>query len=513
MESVRESLWVSTRQGRKYAALQRELEVDVAVVGGGLTGLTTAALLSRGGKRVALLEARGLAEGVSGFTTAHLTEVLDTRYHQLIKDFGEEGARLARESSRAAIDLVESLVRDRALECDFERIPGFLFAEDDPGVEDIEREVEACRTLGMDPQLTSSVPLPFSVKRAARFEGQAQFHPRAYLLGLAERLQDEGVAIFENTRVLDIEDGTPCLVTTTGGRVKASEVIIATHSPVATKYALYTRLYPYRSYVLGAPVRGPELGALLWDTAEPYHYIRTARANGGVVLLVGGEVHKVGHERDTWRPYARLETWARKRFDMEEVQWRWSAQVIETPDGLPFIGHKPLRKHILLATGYAGNGMTFGTVSAMLMSALVLGRENPWTQLYSPSRKKPLASAREFLSENADVSATYLGDRLTPAEHADTASIPPGEGAIVEVSGHKRAVYKDPSGALTILSPVCPHLGCHVKWNDSESSWDCPCHGSRYEATGEVIDGPSVKPLETIEVRPAQPSVEPEEEG
>ncbi|MCP3098147.1 FAD-dependent oxidoreductase [Myxococcus sp. K15C18031901] len=488
------SLWTVTAPPRDFPVARGDLTVDVAVIGGGIAGLTTAFLLKRAGKRVAVLEMHRVLSGQTGQTTAHLTELLDTPYSTLRRDFGEKGARLAATSSRVALEQVATLVETLGLDCDFQRVPAFRFAETTRELEALEQELTEARDAGLLASLVRSVPLPFPVKGAMRVEDQALVHPRKYLLGLADRIPGDGSHVLEQTRVTEIHEGTPCRVVTDHGVVTATDVVEATTVPL-NRVALQTRLYPYRTYAVAGPLESPLEAAQYDDSQEPYHYLRTQRVDGRVYLIVGGEDHKVGAEQDTDRRYAALEDYTLKRFPVRSLTHRWSGQVIEPVDGLPFIGRNVGSRHVHVATGFSGTGMTFGTLAGMLLTDLILGNESPFTALYSPSRKKPLAGVRDFLQENADVAFRFVADRLSRPEAQHLSEVAPGEAKVLEVEGQKVAVYREPDGTAHAVSPVCTHLGCHVHWNGAERSWDCPCHGARYSPTGKVLNGPAMKDL------------------
>jgi|SRR5215217_3834564 len=488
------SLWTLTTPPRDFPALAGDLEVDVVVIGGGITGLTTAWLLKRAGKRVAVLEMNRILSGQTGQTTAHLTELLDTPYTTLRRDFGEKGARLAASSSRAALEQVATLVEELGLDCDFQRVPMFRYAETSRQWASLEQECSAARDAGLHASLTQVVPLPFPVKGALRVEDQALFHPRKYLLGLVDRLIGEGCFIFESTRVKEVQDGVPCRVVTDRGTVTAAAVVEATHSPL-NRVLLQTKLYPYRSYAVAGPLDGPLEPAQYYDSQEPYHYIRTQPVDGRMYVIIGGEDHKVGAEEDTGQRYAALEDYARKHFPVKALTHRWSGQVIEPADGLPYIGRNAASRHVYVATGFSGTGMTFGTLSGMLISDLILGRQNPYSALYDATRVKPLAGAKDFIQENAEVAFRFIADRLARPDGKHLSEVAPGEAKILEVDGQKVAVYREEDGTSHAVSPVCTHLGCHVHWNGAERSWDCPCHGARYSPTGKVLNGPAVKDL------------------
>ncbi|EPX61744.1 Iron-sulfur cluster-binding protein, Rieske family [Cystobacter fuscus DSM 2262] len=493
-------MWTVSAPARRYPPLPGDLEVDVVVVGGGLAGLTTAWLLKQEGKRVAVVEMHRILTGQTGQTTAHLTELLDVSYDTLASDFGEKGARLAAESVRASIEKISSLVERLGIACDFQRLPGYRYAETEDEARQLEHEASAARRAGLLCSLTRDVPLPYPVTLALRVEDQAQFHPRAYLQALAERIVGEGSHVFEETQVTDIHEGAPCRVQTTRGVLLCQEVVEATTTPL-NRVLLHTKLMPYRSYALAARLEAPLAPGLYYDSKDPYHYIRTQRVDGADYVIVGGEDHKVGAEEDTARRYLALEEYLRQHFPASRVEYRWSGQIIEPVDGLAYIGRNGGSRHVWVATGFSGTGMTFGTLAGMILSDLILGRDNRYASLYDATRVKPVAGAKDFVQENAEVAFHFVADRLARPDTHDLSDVPPGEGRIVEVEGRKVAVYREASGGVHALSPVCTHLGCHVHWNNAERSWDCPCHGGRYSPTGEVLNGPPVKGLASKKIR------------
>ena len=494
------SLWIDTRSAQRYAPLAGDVETDVLVVGAGITGLTAALLLQQSGRRVTVVEARRIAEGVSGRTTAHVTEAVDARYRALRSDFGKEGAALVARSSRASIELIRSLARTVAPRCDFAAVPGFLYTESTDEVDALHDEMEAAGEAGLSVSIAAEAPLPFPVKAAVRFDDQARFHPRRYLVPIAEQVVRGGGRVVEQTRVLEVEGGTPCRVETDRGRISAGHVVVATHSPLSRLF-LQTLLAPYRSYVIAFTTESKTGDALFWDTARPYHYVRRHLAGREDLVIAGGEDHKVGHEADTTSRYEALLDWAQTRFGVRSVRYRWSAQTVQPADGLPYVGTTPQSDRVIVATGYGGNGMTFGTVAAILARDLVLGRLNEWAELYSTARVKPLASAKDFVVENADVAARFVTDRLrTAGESSEPRES--GEARVVEIGGRRLALRRGRGGQLEALSAVCTHLGCIVSWNAAEESWDCPCHGSRFALDGSVLDGPATRPLERVTLAP-----------
>lgn len=498
------SLWVETADKINFPALKADLEVDVAIVGGGITGLTAGILLQRAGKRVAIIDNAQIAMGETGFTTAHLTQILDNRYHTIISDFGEEKARLAADSKRAAINQIEALAREYDIACDFQRVDAFLYSENGGDAEDFDKEMEALRQVNISAELLLSAPLPFKTKQAIRIENQAQFHPRKYLLPMAHEIVRLGGKIFEHTRVLDVQDGPPCLVDTENGRIKAQHVIISANVPVTNWLFLNTKISAYRTYALSAKLRTPLSPAqalhsgLFWDSIDPYHYIRTYRGADGDFLIVGGEDHKTGEKTDTDARFKNLEKYARERFDIGDIPYYWSGQIINTLDGLPYIGLNTMSQHVYVSTGYSGNGMTFGTLGGMILSDLILGRKNEWASLYEAARLHPTASVINFVAENVGIPIHFIGDRLTNDEAQSTREIGKNEGKLMTIDGEKVAACRGADGVLHVHSAVCPHMGCIVHWNSAESSWDCPCHGSRFDAEGKVSNGPALEDLKPV---------------
>jgi glycine/D-amino acid oxidase-like deaminating enzyme/nitrite reductase/ring-hydroxylating ferredoxin subunit len=486
-------LWDSALERPRYPRLEEDNRfVDVAIVGGGITGITAATLLKAAGKRVAVLEARRIASGVTSGTTAHLTAALDTRYHELESKFGKEGARLAAESSTEAIELVAALANTLPGRADFDWLPGYLYTETDSDVPGLKKELEAARRAGLTVE-HAEVPLPIVTKGGIRFERQAQFHPLSYVSALAAALPGAGSHVYEQSRVIAIDEGEPCkLYLEHGVMLNAERVILATHAPL-NRVMLETKIAQYRSYVVSGPVEQAPHG-LFWDTADPYHYTRAHRVDGKTHLIIGGEDHKTGKADDEREPFAAIEHYA-ARLGLRSVERRWSAQVVEPVDGLPFIGKNAFSERVYVATGFSGNGTTFGTLAAQILADACFDKPNRFADLYAATRIKPLASLATFLGENVDFPMHVLSDRLHPPEVKSTDDIAPGQGKTVRLNGERLAVYRDVTGKLSACSAVCTHLGCHVRFNQAEKTWDCPCHGSRFSTDGEVLDGPAVRGL------------------
>ncbi len=489
-----DSVWSVTSTKPRYPALARDLTVDVAIVGGGITGLTAAVLLARAGQRVALLEARRLGGGVSERSTTHMTEMVDAGYAAIERDFGREGARLVASSSRASIDLISSLVDAHGIRCAPIRRPGFQYTERAEHVERLRKEHEAASRAGLAVELLPSAPVPFASRAALRFPDQLQVHVGRYLAGLGAAAISHGAILHEGSRVIAIEDGDPCTVHLENGPVvTARKVFCATHAPL-NRVFLQTKVAAYRSYVLAfRDVAFPD--GLFWDTEDPYHYMSAYPIDGVSYLVVGGEDHKTGKESTTGVHFDRLADWMRARVPVSAPVYRWSAQVEEPVDGLPFIGRNAMSHHVYVATGFSGNGTTFGTIAAMIVRDLVTGKESPWASLYAATRVKALASAAAYATENVDFPIHIVTDHVRPPEAASLADIAPGEGKTVRVRGERLAVHRDRKGVLHAVSSVCTHLGCTVRFNQAESTWDCPCHGSRFGTDGAVLDGPATRPL------------------
>jgi glycine/D-amino acid oxidase-like deaminating enzyme/nitrite reductase/ring-hydroxylating ferredoxin subunit len=503
------SIWMATAEVPTYSPLAGDASADVCIVGAGIAGLTTAYLLTREGKSVIVLDDGPVAGGETSRTTAHLSNAFDDRFYELERLHGERGSRLAAESHTAAIDLIEQIINEENINCDFERLDGYLFVPPGESTEQLGDELRAAHRAGLtEVEYVERVPYDaYDFGAALRFPYQGQFHVLKYLSGLAAAVTRAGGRIHTGTHAEEIEGGDDAHVLTSNGfRVSASAIVVATNTPVNDLVAIHTKQAPYRTYVVGARVpSGSVPRMLLWDTPDPYHYVRlqTVKGDGGDsydVLIVGGEDHKTGQAEDFDERFRRLEEWARERFpSIETVEFRWSGQVMEPVDGLAFIGRNPLDSdNVLIATGDSGQGMTHGTIAGRLLTDLITGRENEWASLYDPSRIS-LKAGVEFAKENLNVAAQYA-DHLTGGEVESAEEVAPGAGAILRRGLKKIAVYRDDSGALHELSAVCTHLGCVVSWNDKEKTWDCPCHGSRFAcADGHVVNGPAIEGLAPAE--------------
>jgi len=485
-------VWTASGELPATKPLRSDARADVCVVGAGITGLSTAYHLARSGLSVVVLDDGPIGGGETGRTTAHLSNALDDRYYELERLFGQDGARRAAESHTAAIDRIEAIVGAEGIDCDFERLDGYLFVPPGEPTDELDRELDAAHRAGLTGvERVGRAPLSsFDTGPCLRFPRQGQFDPLRYLAGLARAVRRDGGGIFTGTAAVRIEGGSPARVETAGGPVvSAGAVVVATNASILDELITDAVEFAYRTYAIAARVpRGAVPKALYWDTLDPYHYVRLLER--GELLIAGGEDHRTGQEDDGEERFRRLEAWTRERFPIREVEHRWSGQVLESVDGLAFIGRAPTSApNLYLATGDSGLGMTHGTIAGLLLTDLILGRHNDWADLYCPSRLRP-AAARDFLRENANT-VTHYGDWLTSGDVGSEAEIRPGEGAIVRRGLVKYAVYRDEAGVLHERTAVCPHLGCIVRWNSTEKTWDCPCHGSRYDSEGRVLNGPT----------------------
>ncbi len=537
----------------KFQKLNKNISVDVAIVGGGIAGLSTAYILSRTGKSVAVLDDGYLGSGETGHTTAHITHALDDRYFNLEKIFGIEGAILAAESHTNAINFIETVVSEEEIDCDFERLDGYLFLGPGDDEKTLYKELEATHRVGIKTELVLKTPLtPFDrdIGPGLRFPNQAQFHPLKYLKGLSKSILNKNGNIFTETHVQEISNSY--VMTSDGFKVEAKHIVIATNAPIVDKISkIYEKQIPYRTYVIGARIRkGSVPKGLYWDTGDkeskttiqPYHYVRIQKlekksdllytannidnelkpkANNNnsnkdddyEILIVGGEDHKTGNEDDIEERHDRLESWAKQRFPIEDVLYRWSGQVMEPIDSLAFIGLNPINEketnnNIYIATGDSGNGMTHGTIAGILLSDIILEKRNEWSWLYNPSRTTRNTNKNENeKDDNRSSEENNSNKSKSPEDHptsinkfqskSKVESLSISEGAIIEQDPENPiAIYKDKNGQIHTFSAKCTHLGCTLTWNSLEQSFDCPCHGSRFFNNGKVINGPANSELE-----------------
>ena len=490
-----ESYWVATSASSSYRALEADLSVDVAVVGAGIVGATTAALLRAAGREVALIEARRVAAGVTGHTTAKVTSLHTLIYDELTRTFGEDAAKLYGEANETGLAEIRRLVGEHGIECELEDAAAHTFAAVEDDADAIEREVAAALALGLPASHVPDPPVPFGTFGAVRFNGQAQFHPRKYLLALVAQLETAGLLVFEQSRIVDIDAGQPTRLTTEAGHVvTATHVIIATHAPILDTKLLPARASVHRGYAMAIEPGEQLPEGMFISASSPSHSVRVAPFNGRGTLIVSGEGHPVGEpgEQGASKHWQQLERWASEQLGAGKVLFRWSTQDLYSLDRLPFIGALDKTARIFTATGFGGWGMTGGTAAAMLLRDLVEEIKNPWTDLYNPGRFE--VKAVPSLVRKGAHDAKRIANRLG-RDNDDITELDPDSGQIVDINGEKLAVSRKHDGSLQAVSAVCTHLGCVVSWNDAERSWDCPCHGSRFAPTGTVLHGPATTPL------------------
>jgi glycine/D-amino acid oxidase-like deaminating enzyme/nitrite reductase/ring-hydroxylating ferredoxin subunit len=497
------SSWYAGVEVPRYSALKHSCHADVCIVGAGIAGLTTAYLLAGEGKSVVVLDEGPIGGGQTGRTSAHLASAMDDRFIEIEKAHGTEGAKLAYESHAAAIDTIQRISEVEKIDCEFARLDAYLSSVASDPADLLDRELAAARRAGFaDVEKVDGAGLDKNT--CLRFGNQARFQPMRYLIGLAKAVKQRGGKIYTGKRVKDVqgadtEKKRPGHAQLPGRvRVTADHIVVATNtpSPINDWMGIYTKQASYRTYVVGLSVRrGAVEDALYWDTADPYHYVRLQSMEDEQedLLLVGGEDHKTGQFPKDGAPFLKLEAWAKHKFPMAgAVKYRWSGQVQEPADGLAFIGRAPTKlENVYVATGDSGMGLTHGTIAGLLITDQIMGRSNPWEKLYDPSRKE---INLEFVTENANTLGQYK-DLVTGGDVKSVEEISAGEGAVMREGLSKLAVYRDEDGKLHKHSAVCTHLQCIVQWNGVEKSWDCPCHGSRFDPMGKVLMGPAIDDL------------------
>ena len=497
--SESESLWLATAPSTSYPPLARDINVDVAVLGGGIAGLTTAALLKREGARVAVIEARRVGRGVTGCTTAKVSALQATVYSTIRSRKGDEAASVYASASLAAVGLVEQLARETGVECELERRPAFTYALTEDERSAVEDEHDAALRAGLPAELVESADLPFETHGAVRLADQIQFHPVRYVQGLAEAVHGDGSHVIEQTRATGVDEGSPCVVETTGGTVRAEHVVVATHYPILDRGLYFARLKAQRSYCIAARPRRPAhlpVGMSI-NAGETTRSLRAYKE----FLIVGGEGHTAGDSDATPERFSQLEQFAREHWDVKDVTHRWSAQDPVPYDHLPVIGpYHPLSSRLWVTSGFMKWGLTTATFGAVILADLVAGRANDWAPTFSPSRIS-LGSAHEVAGLGIKFSADFVGDRIKPPQGRSKTSVPVGEARVVQDGLGKTGVYCDDEGVLHAVSLRCTHLGCLLRFNSAETSWDCPCHGSRFDVDGNVLEGPAVSPLEQRKVQ------------
>ncbi len=476
---------VKDQTGRPAAAGQ---VYDVIIIGAGITGISTALMLQRKGKNCLLIEAAKVGFGTTSGTSAHLNTFFDATYPEVAQDFGEDAAKLLAEAGKESMQMIQDFVREYEIKCDFEFKEGLLFSEQEKETKQLLEILQASRAAGIEVIETEDNGLPIPFDKVLRFAEQGQFHPMKYISALVSEYLKLGGTLLENTFVSDeVFENELYRITAAEKSFRAGNLVYATHTPPGINVMNFT-CSAYKELVLGLKLSNDNYPkGLVYDMQEPYHYFRSHTIDGQQYLILGGEDHKTGHG-DPEQAFANLEAYARRHYHVQSVDYRWSSQYYVPVDGLPYIGEMPLTSgRAYCATGLNGNGMMFGTLSARIISDQILGLENRYSKLFSPSRIKPAAGFSEFVKENADVAWHFVADRFSGEKLDSIAELKYNQGIIAEVDGQKLALHKDENGQIRALQPTCSHAGCIVNFNPEEKTWDCPCHGGRFDLDGKVI--------------------------
>ena len=504
-----QSLWQqSAKKVTDNGTFDPSIIYDSLIVGAGITGITTALLLQRAGLKCVIADAHNAGYGTTGGTSAHINTFADTTYAQVEKDFGKDASRQFASAIQDSVNLIAENVRTYNIDCDFQWKKAYVYAQTDQEAKELTDLYESVQRAGIAVEATEKAPAPVAYQKAAVFENNAQFHPLKYITALLTEFVNLGGALLENTLIneVDTEDGYHIAKSKGGNQIKAKNVVYATHIPPGGVNVLHFRNAPYRSYVIAAELTDETAypDGLVYDMQDPYHYFRTHVIDGKKYLVSGGHDHKTGHGEPE-QSLTDLINYTKECYSVKSIGAKWSAQYYDPADGLPYIGHLPgASDGIYVATGFSGNGMILGTVSAIVLSDMIAKGESAYQDLFKPGRIKPIAGFTEIVKENADVAARFFADRFGIEELDSFAQIPADTGEIVEYNDKKVAIYKDPSGNVKALDPVCTHTGCYVNWNNVEKSWDCPCHGGRFNADGQVLTGPPRMDLKQVDIQSAE---------
>ncbi|SES78994.1 Glycine/D-amino acid oxidase [Oceanobacillus limi] len=500
-----ESYWRdSVKQLPHFSQLQESIRTEVGIVGGGIAGITTAYLLSKQNVKVTLLDADELLNGTTGHTTAKITAQHGIIYDEFIQHFGLEKALQYYQATTEAKELIEKHIDELGINCDYTKEDAYIYTNSDDYISQLETEKKAYDQLEIDSDLLDDIPLDVPLKSALVMKNQAQFHPLKYLTELVEEAKNNGVQFFENTTAIDVEyNKNPSIITKEGNRVTCEHVVVASHFPFYDRQSFYfARMYPERSYVLGAKMKQEFPGGMYINAESPTRSIRTTTLNGERLWLIGGENHKTGQGKSTIEHYNALKDFANNMFEVEEIPYRWSAQDLTTIDKLPYIGQATEgEENVFVATGFRKWGMTNGTIAAKILTDKVVHGKSKYEDLYSPTRFQADPTLRKFTSINADVAKHMIKGKLEFG-HRGIEELSAGDATVTRINGKRAGVYKDKDNKVYALDTTCTHMKCEVEWNSGDRTWDCPCHGSRFSYKGDVLEGPAKKPLPIVDVRP-----------
>ncbi|RKQ13959.1 FAD-dependent oxidoreductase [Oceanobacillus bengalensis] len=497
-----EPYWRESVNLPSFPSLKETIKADVAIVGGGITGITTAYLLSKQNLQVALIDAGVLLNGTTGHTTAKITAQHGLIYDELIQHFGLDQAKLYYEAAMDAKESIFKIMKALNIDCDYKEEDAYIYTNSNSYVSQIEKEKKSYDSINITSELKEDIPLDIPVKSVLVMKNQAQFHPLKYLKALIDASVENGVTFYENTTAVDLEyNKEPAVITREGHRITSKYIVSASHFPFYDKSSFYfSRMYPERSYVIAVKAKESFPGGMYINTESPTRSIRTTTYNGEELWLIGGENHKTGQGKSTMTHYEELQKFAEKHLTVTDYVYRWSAQDLTTLDKLPYIG--PITKSeesVFVATGFRKWGMTNGTQAAQIIADKIIGKENPYTSLFTPSRFQSDPSLKKFMQINADVAKHLIKGKLEYTEN-NLDKLAPDDAVITRIHGKRTGVYKDENEKLHMVDTTCTHMGCEVEWNGGDRSWDCPCHGSRFKINGEVIEGPAKRPLEKREI-------------
>jgi glycine/D-amino acid oxidase-like deaminating enzyme/nitrite reductase/ring-hydroxylating ferredoxin subunit len=496
-----EPYWTDSVKRPSFQNLDKDITVDVGIVGGGISGITTAYLLAKGGVKVALIEADRILNGTTGHTTAKLTSQHGLIYDELISHFGEEKARLYYEASNDALQFIKNTAQEHHIDCDLTEEDAYVYTNSENYMNNLINEFKAYEKLGIQGEFVESIPVPLEVKAAVVMKNQAQFHPLKYLTKLAEFMTEKGVEIYENTPAIDIERGAqPKIVTRDGYKVACKHVVVCSHFPFYDAGFYFSRMYAERSYIVAVKTETEYPGGMYINAEKPVRSLRYTNVNGEKLVLIAGENHKTGQGVPMIQHYEALQSFGEQIFGIKEIPYRWSTQDLTTLDKVPYIGQMNQNSSdIFIATGYRKWGMTNGTAAAMLIADLLMEKENHYSDLYTPSRFYADPSVKKFISVNTDVAKHLIEGKLEYALRKPE-DLVADEGAVVSVNGKRAGAYRDEDGTLHVVDTTCTHMGCELEWNNGDRTWDCPCHGSRFSINGDVVEGPAKKPIKKLEL-------------
>lgn len=496
MKEPPRSYWLASTDMTNYPELTEDISVDTVIIGGGMAGILSACLLMKEGVKTAVLEAGRIAMGTTGHTTAKITSQHGIIYDKIRNQRGMETARQYAEANETAIREIKKLVDFWHIKCDYKTESAYVYTQQEKNIEKLENEIKTASELGIKATYVDKLPLPIPVKAGMRFDDQAQFHPRKFLLPLADKISSDGVQIYENTRAVGLEYREDITVTAANGKkVNAKRAIIASHYPFYNKQGMYySRIYTERTYIIGITVSEKYPGGMYVNAEDPSRSLRCQPFDKGELILVVGENHKTGQGEDMAGHYRELIEFSEDLFTIQDLHYRWSTQDCMTLDGVPYVGlYQEDKPNLYIATGFQKWGMTNSMASAMILRDLITKGHSPWQEAYDPSRKNILGQMKTFLVENADVAKHLIKGKLAPVP--DDVVINQGEGKVIESDEGRTGAYRDDEGKLHLVNTTCTHMGCELNWNSAEKSWDCPCHGSRFTWSGDIIEGPAVNPL------------------